>query len=172
MKPNIKKGDKYLCIKDYVMDDDSIAYIEGKTYIADKDNNLPSEELKIHEMNDEEYFDEYFTQVSGSISTDVVSSSNTALRYNEGKPEYSLIDLPSLEGCAQVLAFGAKKYSRNNWKKGFPISSILNSMLRHIAALQDGEEIDPESGLPHIGHIQCNALFLGCKNNTNDLKDG
>ena len=82
-----------------------------------------------------------------------------------------MVDLNSLKPCAEVLAFGAKKYSRNNWKKGFLLSSILNSMLRHIAALQDGEVIDPESGLPHIGHIQCNALFLGCKNNTNDLEN-
>lgn len=98
-------------------------------------------------------------------------SQEGAIRYNQGKPEFSYIDLNALEDCARVLEFGAKKYSRNNWDKGFPISSILNSMMRHIAALQRGEEIDEESGLPHVGHIQCNAMFLGCKNNTNDLKD-
>ena len=99
----------------------------------------------------------------------ILQEANKALRYNEGKPEFSLIDLNSLEGCAQVLAFGAQKYSRDNWKKGFPLTTILDSMLRHIAALQRGEMVDPESGLSHIGHIQCNALFLGCKNNTNNL---
>ena len=96
---------------------------------------------------------------------------STAMRYNDNKIEFSLIDLNSLEDCVKVLAFGAKKYTRNNWQKGFPLTSILNSMMRHISALQKGEMIDPESGLSHIGHIQCNALFLGCKNNTNDLLD-
>lgn len=92
-----------------------------------------------------------------------------ALRFNKDKPKYSLLDLQSLEPCVKVLEFGALKYAPNNWKKGLIMSEILDSMMRHIAALQSGEMIDPESGLSHIGHIQCNALFLGGKNNKNDL---
>lgn len=90
-------------------------------------------------------------------------------RKNSGKPQLSLIDLKSLEDCARVLEFGAKKYSRDNWKKGLTVSSILDSLLRHVSDLQNGETIDNESGLPIIGHIQCNALFLGGKLNINDL---
>lgn len=90
-------------------------------------------------------------------------------RFNEGKPKYSLLSLKEMEPCVKVLEFGANKYARDNWKKGLPLSEILDSMLRHISAMQSGEMIDPESGLPHIGHIQCNALFLGGLNNTNDL---
>ena len=97
-------------------------------------------------------------------------SEEQAMRFNEGKPQYSLIDLKSLEPMARVLEFGAKKYARDNWKKGLPMSQILDSMMRHIAAMQDGEYIDPESGLPHIGHIQCNALFLGGKNTKIDIE--
>lgn len=93
----------------------------------------------------------------------------TALRYNSGKPQLSLIDLSCLTLCAQVLAFGAEKYSRDNWKKGMKQTAILDSLLRHIAALQNGEVLDSESGLSHIGHIQSNALFLGSKNNEEDL---
>ena len=89
-----------------------------------------------------------------------------AERLNSGKAEYSLLDLKSLEPCVRVLEFGARKYSRDNWKKGMPREKIIDSMMRHLAALIDGEENDPESGLSHIGHIQCNALFLGNKNNT------
>lgn len=92
-----------------------------------------------------------------------------AMRHNQGKPQYSLLDIKCLEDCARVLEFGAKKYARNNWKKGMNITSILDSMLRHIAALNSGELIDPESGLPHIGHIQCNAMFLGNPNNVQDV---
>ena len=37
--------------------------------------------------------------------------------------------------------------------------TILDSMMRHQIALMAGEEIDPESGKPHIGHIMANAMF-------------
>lgn len=92
-----------------------------------------------------------------------------AERYNQGKPQYSLLDLTALEPGTRVLEFGAKKYARDNWKKGMPVTQILDSLLRHLAALRSGELIDPESGLPHIGHIQCNAMFLGNPNNTQDV---
>lgn len=89
-----------------------------------------------------------------------------AQRYNRGKSEYSLLDLKCLEPCVKVLMFGAKKYSRDNWKKGLPQNQILDSLLRHLGALLSGEQLDLESGISHIGHIQANALFLGNKNNS------
>lgn len=92
-----------------------------------------------------------------------------AERHNSGKPQYSLLDLGCLEPGVRVLEFGAKKYARDNWKKGMPVTQILDSLLRHLGALRSGELIDPESGLPHIGHIQCNAMFLGNANNELDL---
>ena len=90
----------------------------------------------------------------------------SAERYNAGKPKFSLIDLTCLTECALVLEFGAKKYSRDGWRKGFPQTEVIDSLLRHISAIQRGELIDPESGLSHLGHIQCNAMFLGNKENT------
>ncbi len=98
-------------------------------------------------------------------------SQDKAERYNKGKPEYSLLDFQCLKPCVDVLSFGAKKYSRDNWKNGMPREQIFDSLLRHIGALLGGEELDPESGLSHIGHIQANALFLGNKNNTTALSD-
>lgn len=85
---------------------------------------------------------------------------NKALRFNEGKAQWSLVDFDSLKPMVQVLEFGAEKYDRHNWKKGLTTSSITESLLRHIFALMNGEEADPESGISHVGHIQCNAMFL------------
>lgn len=80
-------------------------------------------------------------------------------RYNEGKPQWSLVNFKSLLPLVAVLEFGAKKYDRNNWQKGLQLHQILESSARHLFALMDGEENDPESGLPHIGHLQCNTMF-------------
>jgi len=88
----------------------------------------------------------------------------TALRYNKNKPQWSLVNFKSLEPMVQVLEFGAKKYSRDNWKKGLNKNEVLESLARHLFALIDGEEFDQESGLPHIGHIMCNAMFYQYEN--------
>ena len=83
-----------------------------------------------------------------------------ALRFNEGKRQWSLVDFKSLEPMVEVLEFGANKYAPNNWKKGFPVTKLSESLLRHVFAFLSGEDNDPESGLSHLGHIQCNAMFL------------
>ena len=82
------------------------------------------------------------------------------LRYNNNKPRLDLLDAQALEGLAQVLTFGAQKYAAHNWRKGLSVSETIGSMLRHIAAIQRGEDVDPESGKPHIDHVGCNWMFL------------
>ena len=84
-----------------------------------------------------------------------------ATRHNEGKLKWSLVDFDSLSPMVSVLAFGAKKYEIDNWKKGLYTTEVCESLLRHIFAYLNGEDSDPESELSHIGHIQVNAMFLG-----------
>ena len=86
-------------------------------------------------------------------------TSKKGLRYNKGKLKWSLVHWESMEPMVEVLEFGAKKYAAHNWKNGFDKTEILESMMRHLTALMDGENIDKESGLPHMGHIQCNTMF-------------
>lgn len=81
-------------------------------------------------------------------------------RFNEGKRKWSLIDFRTMENMVKVLEYGATKYSANNWKKGLKVTETCESMIRHLLAFIGGENNDPESGLSHIGHIQCNAMFL------------
>lgn len=106
-----------------------------------------------------------------TLTRGTIMTKKYADRYNEGKPQYSYIDLNCLKDCAKVLEFGATKYTRNNWKKGMRLNSILDSLMRHISAIQRGEFVDPESGHSHIGHIQCNAMFLGNPNLEIDIEE-
>lgn len=81
-------------------------------------------------------------------------------RHNTGKLQWHLVDMKSLEPMVQVLMFGANKYAAFNWCKGSNYTLLLDSLQRHINAFTSGEDLDPESGLPHIGHALCNLMFL------------
>jgi hypothetical protein len=85
---------------------------------------------------------------------------NQAKRYNSGKRKWSLVDFTSLEEMVECLEFGAEKYGDWNWKKGLPTTEICESLLRHTFSYLNGEDKDSESGISHIGHILCNAMFL------------
>ena len=87
------------------------------------------------------------------------------LRYNKEKLKWSLVDFESLEEMVKVLEFGAEKYEPDNWKRGLPTLEICESLLRHVFAYMRGEDIDPESGRSHIGHILCNGMFLSYMQN-------
>jgi hypothetical protein len=86
-------------------------------------------------------------------------------RFNQGKPKWSLVHYESLIPMIRVLEFGARKYAPENWKKGLDLKEILESVQRHLGDLMDGEEIDPESGVSHMGYIQCNAMFYNYHKN-------
>jgi len=85
-----------------------------------------------------------------------------ALRYNTGKPELSfLLSAPyAMTGLAEVFTEGAKKYPRDNWKKGFPKDQLVDSLLRHLMAYQNGQENDEETGCNHLNHVLWNAMAL------------
>jgi len=89
-----------------------------------------------------------------------MKSKTGGLRYNEDKLKWGLVDFDALDNMVRVLMYGEQKYDAHNWKKGLPYVSVTESMLRHIYAFLRGEDVDPESGLPHTGHIMCNAMFL------------
>jgi len=80
-------------------------------------------------------------------------------RFNQGKLQWHLVDFKALEPMVKVLMYGKDKYSENQWKNGLSLKDTLDSLLRHTTALLAGEVNDEESGLSHIGHIFCNALF-------------
>ena len=64
MEYKIKKGDSFLCLENYIMDDDTIAYTKGKVYKSDFDNRITDDDFDVmHIMNVQDDFFEYFKLV-------------------------------------------------------------------------------------------------------------
>ncbi len=83
------------------------------------------------------------------------------LKYDDGKLRWDLLPLDSIEGIVEVLTFGAKKYSDNSWQNVENGNKrYYAAAMRHIAAWQSGETVDPESGIDHLSHILTNFTFL------------
>lgn len=63
--------------------------------------------------------------------------------------------------CARVFEYGKRKYAAWNWAKGMAWSIPIACATRHaIKVLYLGEELDDESGHPHVGHYLANLVML------------
>lgn len=83
------------------------------------------------------------------------------MKFDDVKHRWDLLPLDAVESIVEVMTFGANKYAPNNWKYLDNAESRYKAaLLRHVAAIDKGEVKDPDSGLPHIAHAACNALFL------------
>ena len=80
-------------------------------------------------------------------------------KHDGGKPRMDLLDRVWLEEVAKVLGFGAQKYAAHNWRQGIAQSRLIAAAMRHLMAHNDGEDTDPESGLPHLAHASCCLMF-------------
>lgn len=93
-------------------------------------------------------------------NSDFLTNKGNAIRYNQNKLRYDLVEPNAFKDFVEVLTDGAKKYYDRNWEKGFSWTSVLASLKRHIAAFELGEDYDPESGRLHVAHAACNIHFL------------
>lgn len=82
------------------------------------------------------------------------------VKFDQNKPPVSLIPSNALIEESKILAYGAKKYDKHNWRKGMDWSRLIDATFRHLLAFSDGEDIDPESGLSHLAHARCSLGFL------------
>jgi hypothetical protein len=77
------------------------------------------------------------------------------------KPErFGLLPWGALGTVARVYHYGAGKYAPHNWRRGYAWSLSYEAAFRHLAAFVEGEDLDPESGLPHLAHATFHLLAL------------
>ena len=99
-----------------------------------------------------------FCQVCGKCQTE----RNQEAKADAGKLMLELIPPEALEALGRVLTHGAKKYGANKWQNIDDAKErYKGALLRHYTAYQKNNAgTDPDSGLLHIEHLFCNAMFL------------
>lgn len=87
-------------------------------------------------------------------------SDATDAKADSGKPRPTLVPVSLMEAVTAVREYGCAKYhDPENWRQVEP-QRYRDALYRHWLAYLRGEKTDPESGLPHLWHLACNAAFL------------
>jgi hypothetical protein len=81
------------------------------------------------------------------------------IKFDQDKPDYSLVPFAAFDEVVKVLTYGAKKYDRHNWRHVEDIR-YQAALMRHFSAYMQGERNDPESNINHLAHMACSVLFL------------
>ena len=81
---------------------------------------------------------------------------------DEDKIRFDLLPPEFLQGTAEVMTYGAKKYAPRQWEKGMNWSRPYGALLRHVFAWWNPFEsdLDPETGKSHLWHAACCLAFL------------
>lgn len=64
----------------------------------------------------------------------------------EGKGYPSMIPVIALRSLAKRFEDGAKKYGRENWKKGIPLSRYYDAASRHLWSMKSGDTSEDHAG--------------------------
>ena len=74
---------------------------------------------------------------------------------DKGKHKFTYLPFDILGRVADHYEEGAKKYGDHNWRKGIPSTTIMDSLLRHVAAYYQGQDDED-----HLSAIVFNTLCL------------
>lgn len=82
------------------------------------------------------------------------------IKFDSEKVQLELLPPDALVVIGQVFTHGAKKYRPRNWEYGIDWGRYIGALMRHLMLFMAGENYDPDSGLPILAHLSCDALFL------------
>ena len=89
-----------------------------------------------------------------------VTDPKTGVQKGQKDARFDLIPTEPLRYLALVYGMGAKKYADDNWRKGYDWKLSYGAMQRHLNAFWGGEDMDPESHLPHLAHAMWHCATL------------
>ena len=82
------------------------------------------------------------------------------VKFDTGKRRVDLVPTEAINALADVLTAGAVKYGEHNWRHGMDWSRVYSAAQWHMLAFWGGDDIDEESGMPHLWHAITNLAFL------------
>ncbi len=85
-----------------------------------------------------------------------------APKFDATKVRVDLLPIEPMLQIANVFGFGAKKYFANSYRQGETVawSRTYGSIQRHLMSFWSGEDLDQESGLPHLAHAGTQLFIL------------
>jgi hypothetical protein len=89
------------------------------------------------------------------------------IKFDDGKPKFTMIPQLALNEVAKVFTHGADKYGDFNYSKQGDVLRYIDALLRHTNQYLSGEDMD-ESKVHHLACVAANALMAldGIINNT------
>lgn len=91
---------------------------------------------------------------------DNASPSIKGVKFDQNKPDLSLLPRVAKEGIARAFMDGQRKYGRYNYLNGMEWTRILAAIDRHLSAFNDGEDIAIDSQLNHLYHAGAGIMML------------
>lgn len=92
--------------------------------------------------------------------TEVRTVSSTGGEKGTKEERFDLLPWEALAKVARHYGVGAEKYAAHNWRRGYEWSKSYAALMRHLTAFWSGEDIDEETGSPHMAAVVFHALAL------------
>lgn len=80
---------------------------------------------------------------------------------DNGKPDLTDIPKEAMWEMGKAFTYGQKKYGKNNFRLGMNVSRQVAAAIRHLYQHLDGETVDVESGVTHLGHALA-SISMAC----------
>ena len=84
----------------------------------------------------------------------------SGVKHDQQKARVDLIPARALLDVGMIFTHGAQKYGDRNWQEGIEFSRLFGAAQRHLLLWKSGEDIDTDSGLPHLAHALTNLFMI------------
>lgn len=94
------------------------------------------------------------------MTGEVRSVSSTGGEKGTKPARFDLIPQGPLWTLAELYGKGAEKYAARNWERGYEWSKSFAALNRHLSLFWSGQDLDEETGLPHMASVAWHAFAL------------